>query len=260
MPNYLSLTLGELAEVRQAPVENCKHLLCIEKSASRGLRILPGPVSNRVDPSACQGLWLLPGPQCGDAPGLYHPLYLAAVLSSQSALRNIPCDEHYIKKCEIPVIAFGTPEETRRSMTLNGMRMTTEWIQTGSQRVLQLVSNRIEAGQRDVAHDVLVYLMSRILDVRAEESEARALRAEAIAAYLGLEQARVEPLFRSRLAASNIARQIQGGVAGPVRRTIEIEPLIASQIALLRPQLAALKAREKHLMQPLDEIVEMLFA
>lgn len=145
-------------------------------------------------------------------------------------------------------------------MTLNGMRMSLEYVQTGSPRVLQLVESRLSAGQRDVAHDVLVYLMRQVMDVRAREREARDLRAESVAAYLGLYEPRVRLLFAARrLTAAAVSAAIAAGFAGPVRRVIDVEALVQSQLHHLRPQLRALRHEEEKLLRLLDEIAARLY-
>ncbi len=157
-------------------------------------------------------------------------------------------------------MGWTTASEVRRSMTLNGMRMSLEYRQTGSLRVLQLVESRLAAGQRDVAHDVLVYLIRQVMDVRASEQEARGLHAQSVAAYLGLSEPRVRLLFAARrLSAASMSAAIAGGFAGPVRRSLDVPALIASQLRHLRPQLQALKEEEDRWLWLLDQITARLY-
>ncbi len=191
----------------------------------------------------------------GDAPQLFHPLYIAAILSAHIeenfALLDFP----------IPHIEFSTTENVRRSMTLNSMKMSTEYFQNGSLRVLDLVRNRLEEGQNDVVHDVCVYLMRQLLDVRAQEREARNLRAEAVAAFLGLAPNRVEPLFwETRLSSLKIAATIESGEVGALRRALDVESLVENQVALLRLQLRESSQKEREVLWLLDEIVATLRA
>ena len=156
-------------------------------------------------------------------------------------------------------IEFSTGEETRRSMALNGMRMSMEYFDTGSPRIFQLIENRLAAGQRDVVHDVLVYLMQQVLDVRARAAEARDLRAESIAAYLGLQPPCVRLLLHAaRLSAASIAATVEADFAGPVRRTIDIRALIESQLGLLRPQLRQFSRQEQTILQLMDAVAMRL--
>jgi hypothetical protein len=145
-------------------------------------------------------------------------------------------------------------------MALNGMRMSTEYWQSGSLRVLQLVESRLIEGQRDVVHDVLVYLMRQILDIRAEAEEARGLRAESVAAYLGLQEAPVRALFASdALAPARMAATIEGGIAGPVRRALNVGELVAAQVRQLRPQLREYSQQENRWLWLIDEITQRLY-
>lgn len=202
------------------------------------------------------GWWATPTVLCGDAPTQYHPKYLMAILSTVKL-----DDEATAALCHwpIPAIRFGTEEFTRRSMALNGMRMSLEYFQSGSPRVLQLVTQRLAAGQRDVVHDVLVYLIQRVFDIRTEAQEARLLRAEAVAAYLGISQSHVNLYFlAARLNSAHIARWIKKGYAGPVRRAIDVPTLIQSQVALLRPTLRQYQQSEKQTLDLLDKVALLL--
>ena len=216
--------------------------------------------------------WALPRENVGDAPQKYHPLYVAAILTAKvegAALVTAPptaplagsARRHLsLAQWPIPRIAWTTATEVRRSMTLNGMRMSMEYAQTGSLRVLQLVESRLAAGQRDVAHDVLVYLMRQVMDVRAAEWEARDLRAQSVAAYLGLSEPRVRLLFEARrLTVASISAAITEGFAGPVRRTLDVPALIAGQLRHLRPQLQSLKAEEDKWLWLLDQSAARLY-
>lgn len=191
--------------------------------------------------------------QIGDAPTQINALYAMAILSSRPeetvALREFP----------IPRIAFTTPENVRRSMTLNSMRMSLELFQNGSLRVLELVENRLAENQRDVVHDLCVYLMRHLLDIRARQREARFLRAESVAAFLGLDEKAVQPLFLARrLSALAITRKLESGQAGTIRRALDVQSLLNSQIALLRPQLRVFAAEEEQLFSLLDAVVARL--
>lgn len=196
---------------------------------------------------------------CGDAPHLYHPRYVMAILSAQA--EQAPEQTTPVALCDfpIPTISFSTPEDVRRSMTLNSMRMSLEYFQSGSLRVLDLVENRLERGQRDIVHDLCVYLMRHLLDIRSREREARNLRAESVAAFLGLNEARVQELFwATRLSAAQIARKLQNGHAGALRRVLDVETLVQNQLALLRPQLQQTAQEEAQVFWLIDQVVTRL--
>lgn len=202
-----------------------------------------------------------------NSPGIktYHPHYLPAVLSSEiTTTRNFPQHESdgesSNEEWSIPAIEFTTEEWTRRSMTLNGMRMSTEFLAHDSPRVLQLVEQRLQEKQGDVVHDVLVYLWERILQIRADMDEARTLQAESLAAYLGLQPTPIIELFLSpELSIPEIVRQINSGVAGPPRRALHVAPLLENLLARLRPELEELQSQENRIRQLINEIVTRLY-
>lgn len=187
----------------------------------------------------------------------YHPHFLAAVRESSVTARNnrtLPCRDLW----QFPAIIFTTDDWTRRSMALNGMRMSTEYFATGSPRVFTLIEQRLEAGQSDVVHDVLVYLWKRVLQLREEAQEARTLQAESLAAYLGLEQARVTELFLQSDLSCLVAN-IESGIAGIPRRALEIAPLVENLLGRLRPELAQFQQRENLVRGLIDEIMLRLY-
>lgn len=192
----------------------------------------------------------------GDTPGLYHPLYALAILSA----RHAESEQTPLPDWLLPRIVFQTEENVLRSMTLNGMRMSTEYFQSGSLRVLELIENRLQIGQRDVVHNVLVYIARQILDCRSEDRQARDLRAESIAAFLGLNADAVQNLMRERhLNIDNLIRSIEGGDAGVVRRSIDVKNLLRGQMELLQPELEEAQQNEARWLWLLDEIVTRLY-
>lgn len=192
----------------------------------------------------------------GDAPDHLHPLFLAAIIATKNAA-SLP-------DLSIPTIEFSTDEATRRSMTLNGMRMSTEFFANRSHRVLELVENRLAAGQRDVVHNILVYLMRRVFDIQNDADEARDLRAEALAAFLGLEVFGARKILsRLRPSDSRVAAAILNGEAGDVRRRIsdtDLHALVANQMQILRPQLRRFAREEADVLGLIEEIVSRLRA
>lgn len=201
--------------------------------------------------------------RCGDGPHQYHPKYFMALLGSIAANRvepNVTIEPENAGAFVVPEIQFETEEWTRRSMTLNAMRMSREFLEVDSPRVLQLVESRLQAGQRDVVHDVLVYLINQINQMRDTAYQARVLRAESLAAYLGLEVPAVLSLFTSpRLHAVRISTTIESGRAGSVRRAISVVDVVSSQLTLLRPELNAMAAEERRVWKLIDLIVPHLY-
>ncbi|MBV9868277.1 MAG: hypothetical protein JO316_23225 [Abitibacteriaceae bacterium] len=255
-----TLPLQELVELAVAPTPPAAFYIAPRQQENRWqVQLLPTPY-----PSISQrgGWWAVLHEMCGDAPHKYHPKYLMAVLSAGTLLDGeslLATLLSQLLEWPVPAIDFTTEEFVRRSMSLNGMRMSLEYFESGSLRVIQLVEQRLDAGQRDVVHDVLVYLMQQIVDIGAKAQEARLLRAESLAAYLGLQQERVNHLLlSSRLASRRIAEQIQNGYAGPVRRAIDVPALVQSQLAHLRPTLQQYKREENQVLWLLDEIVGLL--
>jgi hypothetical protein len=121
-------------------------------------------------------------------------------------------------------------------MTLNAMRMTLEHFHTGSMRVLELIANRLEAGQRDIAHDALVYLMRREADVRAAQAEAEQLCSDSLAAWLGLEPNATRALLMRAASAEDLAARLEADEAGILRRKLDLPAVCRNQWAQLQPE------------------------
>lgn len=261
MPESPSIIqLQDLVELKNAPAPAAAFHIAPRQQAGRWpVQLLPTLSPN---PLKHRGWWAVPGELCGDAPHKYHPKYLMAVLSTplpEETSNTSDIGAKHPPIWPVPKIEFTTDESVRRSMALNGMRMSLEYFESGSLRVLQLIEQRLAAEQRDIVHDVLVYLMQKVLDIRSQSQEARLLRAEALAAYLGLEQERVNHLLlSSRLSPGQIAAQIENGYAGPVRRTIDVPALVESQLEHLRPTLRQYQAQQKQALWLLDEVMRLL--
>ena len=229
-----------------------------------GRRCLVTTAQDTIGLSKNSGWWAEPGTGVGDTPKTYNVKYVMAVLSSKAG-SNInshsePAVTLSLAQWELPHIGFETDEFTRRSMTLNGMRMSTEYFTSGSPRVLQLIAQRLAAGQRDVVHDVLVYLMEAVLDARSQAREARLLRAESVAAYLGLHHQTVGDLFLEyRLVPEEISTALEAGAAGELRRSIDVSALIESQVRHLRPALRHYRHQERQVLLLIDEVVGLLY-
>jgi hypothetical protein len=181
----------------------------------------------------------------GDAPDKYHPLYVVALLTALSDVGDP-------RELRLPAIAFSTDADTRRSMTLNAMRMTCEYSHDASPRILRLVSQRLEAGQRDVVHDALVYVMRQILSLREAMHGEQALRAQALAAYLGVSETAL-PLLSPRRDALVLET-----LRASTRRAVDIEAVVEMQRRILRAALVPLRRAERHQLGLLDRIVALL--
>ena len=253
------IPLAELVELSRLHGEGAAFGIASKPNGGRW----PVAMTSPEPPALSRGrIWAHPSVACGDSPTLYNPKYLMAMLTArrptwplQMGAAPLPT----LAEWPIPVIAFGTDEYVRRSMTLNSMRMGTEFFANGSTRVLQMADERLAAGQPDVVHDLLVYVMQGLLDLHIEERELRLLRAEAVAAYLGLDLPRVNRLFLARrLQSKTIAARIETGAAGPLRRKIDVRQLVESQLRHLRPDLQKVREKENLTLNLLDEVVRRL--
>lgn len=226
-------------------------------------------VANEIPPLFSIRFSVAPSNCCGDRPNQYHPKFLMALLGSPAANAFTPnawatlsgvSKFARLGQFAVPSVSFTTDEWTRRSMTLNAMRMSREFLDADSPRVLQLVNSRLQAGQRDVVHDVLVYLINQIEQMRESSFQARVLRADSIAAYLGVQADPVRSLLLSpRLDAAHIAAAINSRCAGPVRRALDLNDLVESQLALLTSELKATVAQERRVCKLIDLITSRLY-
>jgi len=199
--------------------------------------------------------WGCPTPLCGNGYDQYHPAFVMAVLSA-AALADATLE--IVQQWQIPQVTFSTGIDVRRSMTLNAMRMSTELFDSGSERVFQLAQNRLDAGQTDVVHDLLVYLMETLLDMRRQFVEECALRAESIAAYLGLSPSKVLLMMQPALDdAASFIESLQNGEAGPVQRQIDLPALIIGQLALLQPHANAARQQEIYLRDIISTVIDL---
>ncbi len=189
-----------------------------------------------------------------------HPYFISAILSSIVS-KKVNRNEVETSLWQIPSIEFTTENETRVSMTLNGMRMVTEFFAHDSPRVLQLIEQRLEAGQRDVVHDVLVYLWERVLLMRATAQEAKDLQGESLAAYLGLDPKCVIALLEDEpLVASQVTHRIKNGEAGQVQRDLNVAALTENLLARLQPELEISKKNENRVLFLIEETAARLYA
>ena len=181
------------------------------------------------------------------------------LLTSRVATERNLSAAHFLQ-WKFPAIAFVTQEATRRSMTLNGLRMSTEYFASGSPRVLLFIEQRLQDDQADVVHDVLVYLMQRILQWRTLMEEERALQAESLAAYLGLDASRVqELLFDWPVQISQMSGKIEAGFAGTPRRVVNLASLLENQLLRFSAATQELKDQEDRVLRLIDEVVSRLY-
>lgn len=194
-----------------------------------------------------------PTPLCGDGAQQYNPCFVMAVLSITPLL-----DIELIPKIQLPKVLFDTHPNIRRSMTLNAMRMSTELFAIGSERVYQLAQQRLDANQPDVVHDLLVYLMHAILDARREYAQETALRADSIAAYLGIDPAKVLLLMHDLAEdESALAESLERGNAGKLQRELNVAALVRNQIELLAPYQQSAIAKETQVIEMIRRVFEL---
>ena len=188
----------------------------------------------------------------------YNPHYFSAIFAAPTAAeRNA---EVNADQWEIPLIEFDTEDWTRRSMVLNAMRMSTEYFAHSSPRVLTLVEQRLQSSQSDVVHDLLVYLWERVLQVRLEMDEARALHAESLAAYLGVPAQSVSELLSAPvLSADKIQHDISADIAAVPRRTLDIGALVENTLARLQPEMEIFRTHENHILRLINDVVVRLY-
>lgn len=202
-------------------------------------------------------LWFCrPTPLCGSNFHQYHPRFVMAALSILP-VADISSGKiaAALLKTAIPRVTFSTGIDVRRSMTLNAMRMSTELFEHGSERVFQLAQNRLDAGQTDVVHDLLVYLMEALLDIRRQFAEECTLRAESMAAYLGLSPAKVLLLLPPALTdEAALVAALQNGQAGAIKRSIDLPALVASQLSLLRPHATGAQMQQEYMLNVISSV------
>jgi len=202
--------------------------------------------------------WAVARSLCGDSPELYHPKFVMALLSSNVLPARNTTDTHFLE-WKFPAIAFDTNEATRRSMTLNGMRMNTEYFAFGSPRILQFVEERLKEGQADVVHDVMVYLTQRVLQLHASSKEEVLLQAESLAAYLGIDAERVckllHPTLEGECKNDEIIQQIENGFAGAPRRAVNIRAVVENQLQRFEPEMQEFDQQRSRVLELLDKVV-----
>ena len=250
----MKIKFGDLIELSPAPDFRSVFGVGVEENGL-SLHVIALP---EIQKQSREIQWVIPRAACGNSPKQYHLEFLMALLSSRVTQAE-NCPEYDCLQWVFPAIDFQTDNATRLSMTLNGMRMSTEYFEHGSERVLQLVEQRLAAGQRDVIHDILVYLMQRILELRAEQREEHLLQADALAAYLGLDAQRVGELLFWPMQSAALTQQIEAGQAGTPRRLVDISSLVENQMTRFSCAMEKLQIREAGVLRLIDEIVARFY-
>lgn len=245
-----TIPLNDLVQLHHQPVNDAAFVIISDKSTFI-------KVAQNAEFSSQEKFFRAsPTPLCGDLAHQYNPCFVMAVLSVTPFPDNFEIEPFNVIK--LPKVLFNTHPDIRRSMTLNAMRMSTELFAIGSERVFQLTQQRLEANQPDVVHDLLVYLMHAILDARHDFAQEKILRAESIAAFLGIEPAKV--LFLMREYGDDefaLAKSLEEGKAGKLQRKINIAALVKNQMELLTPHEQNAIKREIQLREIIGKVIEL---
>jgi hypothetical protein len=200
--------------------------------------------------------WAIPTPLCGESSHQYNPRFVMAVLSNISIQTKLEITE--LNALQLPKVLFTTHPDIRRSMTLNSMRMSLELLETGSERVFTLAQNRLRENQTDIIHDLLVYLMHAILDARRELAQEKMLRAESMAAYMGISPAKVLLLLtRYENNSAALTKALEQNEAGTLQRKLDTHALVDNQLELLLPYRNSAQEKEEMLRKAIREIIEL---
>jgi len=247
------ISLIDLIELQTVPTDdavmaiNISHQSTLSKST---LMAIPPEMAVTSDL-----WWGRPTPFCGNGYQQYHPAFVMAVLNTVNISNPTLAT---LQQWQIPQEIFSTGIDVRRSMTLNAMRMSTELFDYGSERVFLLAQNRLDAGQTDVVHDLLVYLMEALLDINRQFTAECALRAESIAAYLGISPAKVLLFIKPALAdIKPFIKTLQSGSAGSVKRQIDLPALVTAQLELLRPHADAAEKQETYMRDVISTVLNI---
>lgn len=199
-------------------------------------------------------LWACPTPLCGDGVEQYNPCFIMAVLSVTPLSNNL----ELLNQAQLPEVLFTTHSDIRRSMMLNSMRMSDEFVESGIERIFEITKQRLTKNQTDVVHDHLAYLMHAILGARREYAQEALLRAESIAAYLGISHAKVLLLLNQYGDdVDGLTASLEGGYAGTLQRKLNIAALIRNQMELLKPFKHRADERETSIINFIAKVVEM---
>lgn len=245
--------------MQNIPLDNLVHLQ--QQRTNSAAFVIASSKSTFVHIAKTDGLldsdiqfYASPTPFCGVSADQYNPYFIMAILSVTPLSDKI----EMLNQIQLPEVLFDTHPDIRRSMTLNAMRMSTELFSDGSERVYQLALQRLEANQPDVVHDLLVYLMHVILDARREYAEETALRAESIAAYLGIDSQKVL-LFVREYGNDKFAltKCLEQGKAGKLRRELNVAALLTNQLELLKPHQQSADNKEAQVLEMIRRVLDL---
>jgi len=243
-----TIPLSNLVQLQNQPANNALFV------------ILPGKstfiqIAKNIEYTSTNNLfWAIPTPVCGVSADQYNPYFIMAVLSVTPS----PDKLDILNQIQLPKVLFHTHPNIRRSMTLNAMRMSTELFAVGSERVYQLAKQRLEANQPDVVHDLLVYLMHAVLDARLEYEQELALRAESIAAYLGINSPKVLLLMRDYDDdTSALTQSLEQGNAGKLQRELNVAALVRNQKELLTPYQQSAIEKETQVIEMIRRVLDL---
>lgn len=240
--------LNQLVQLHREPTTNLAFVMNTSKSTF--IQVSQMDISFRKDIE----YYASPTPLCGNSSQQYNPCFVMAVLSVTPLLDQLET----LHEIQLPKVLFNTHSDIRRSMTVNAMRMSTELFGTGSERIYQLAQQRLAAKQTDVVHDLLVYLMHAILDARREYVQELALRAESVAAYLGINPQKVLSIMHNHGDdASAIARSLEHGNAGNLQRKLNVLALVQNQLDLLKPQQQRSHDHESQVIEMVRRVLKM---
>jgi hypothetical protein len=258
-----TVSLSNLIQLQRQPINDAVFVIASGKST-----FIQVAESDEFSPQE-NFFYASPTPLCGDSAHQYNPCFVMAVLSvtpmvgrsrrgrREAGSASQPYLTELLDQIQLPKVLFDTDPNIRRSMTLNAMRMSTELFALGSERVFQLAQQRLEADQPDVVHDLLVYLMHAILDARRDYAQETALRAESLAAYLGIEPTKVLLLMREygddELALTNSLEQ---GQAGILQRKLNVAALVNNQMELLTPYRQSAQRKETQVIEIIRRVLD----
>ncbi|MEO6906786.1 MAG: hypothetical protein ABI210_02750 [Abditibacteriaceae bacterium] len=241
------IPLNHLVQLQSNPATDAAFVITLDKSTFI-------QVAENDNSSSHRNLfWAFLTSLCSNSSLQYNPFFVMAVLSVTPFEDQLET----LNQIQLPKVLFVTTPEIRRSMTVNAMRMSTELFEVGSERVFQLARQRLEANQTDVVHDLLVYLMHAILGARHEYTQEKILRAESIAAYLGISPTKVLLLLNRYNESSQLTEYLLRGDAGKLQRELNVAALVRNQLELLSPYQQNAFEKEIMVIEAVGRVVEL---
>jgi hypothetical protein len=243
-----TIPLTDLIYLQSAPTSNAAFLIGVHKSTFTFQSVDDARWPNE------KALWACPTELCGENSEQYNPGFIMAVLT----VTQLSSNPELLNQVQLPKVLFPTQSDIRRSMMLNSMCMSSEFLDSGSERIFEITRHRLEKMQTDIIHDHLAYLMYAILDARREYAQEASLRAESIAAYLGIVPSKVLLLIHQHgHDVVGLTASLEEGLAGTLHRKIDTSALINNQIELLLPFRQHAYEKESSITQFIAKIVEL---